>query len=342
MNKSLSENIKNLCYLRGVSGREDAVRSYIIEQIKDHAEYTVDPLGNLLVHKSGKVPAARTLLFSAHMDEVGFIVTHIDDKGYLHFAPVGGVQPEVTGGRAVLVGDEPVYGVIGCKATHLLKDKEENDPGKITDMLIDIGAKDKADAEKSVAVGDMVTFAAEYRPMGDNRLCAKAIDDRAGCAVLIEMIRSELPCDCVFAFTVQEEVGCFGGKTAAYTLRPDVAITVETTTAGDLAGVPEEKKVCRVEKGPVVSYMDKGAIYDHALYREVRALAAENSIPTQTKEGVCGGNESRSVMTSAGGCRILAVSVPTRYLHSASCVCSLRDVEDTLRLLMLLPGALAL
>ena len=100
MNKNLTENIKNLCYLRGISGREEAVREYIIEQIKDYAEYTVDPLGNLLVRKKGKVPAARTLMFSAHMDEVGFIVTHIDEKGFLHFAAVGGVQPEVAGGRA--------------------------------------------------------------------------------------------------------------------------------------------------------------------------------------------------------------------------------------------------
>lgn len=342
MNKNLTENIKNLCYLRGISGREEAVREYIIEQIKDYAEYTVDPLGNLLVRKKGKVPAARTLMFSAHMDEVGFIVTHIDEKGFLHFAAVGGVQPEVAGGRAVLVGDAPIYGSIGCKATHLVEKKDENDPGKIDEMLIDIGATDKGDAEKVVSVGDMVVFAAEYRPMGEDRVSARAIDDRAGCAMLIEMIRSELPCDCCFAFTVQEEVGCFGGKTAAYTLRPEIAITVETTTAGDLAGTPEEKKVCRLEKGPVVSYMDKGTIYDHELYREVRALAAENGIPTQTKEGVCGGNESRSVMTAASGCRILAVSVPTRYLHSASCTCSLRDVEDTQRLLMLLPGALAL
>lgn len=342
MNKELFENIKNLSYLRGISGREDAVRAYLIEQIEGHAEYEVDALGNLLVHKKGKTPAARTLLFSAHMDEVGFVVTHIDEKGYLRFAPVGGIVPEVTGGRAVLVGEPPVYGAIGCKATHLCRDKDEKDPGKIETMWIDIGAKDRTDAEHFVAVGDMVTFATEYRPMGEERVAARALDDRAGCAMMLQMIRGELACDCKFAFTVQEETGCFGAKTAAYALNPDIAVAIECTTAGDLAGVSVEKQVCRVGAGPVVSFMDKGAIYSYDLYREVRALAEQAGIPTQTKEGIFGGNESRSLMTARGGCRVLAVSVPTRYLHSASCVAAYRDIEDTLRLLMLLPGALAL
>ena len=136
---------------------------------------------------------------------------------------------------------------------------------------------------------------------GEGRVAGRALDDRAGCAMLLAMIREELPCDCCFSFTVQEEVGCFGGKTAAYTLRPDIAVAVETTTAGDLAGVPEERKVCRLGQGPVVSFMDRGTIYTYDLYKKVRALADENGIPNQTKEGVFGGNESRSLMTAAGG-----------------------------------------
>lgn len=342
MNELLQKNLMALCCLRGVSGREEAVRDFLIEQIKDCAEHRVDALGNLLVTKKGKQPAAHRLLFSAHMDEVGFVVTHIDEKGFLRFAPVGGVQPEVTGGRAVLVGDAPIYGVIGCKATHLCKDKEEKQPGKIEEMWIDIGAKDKADAEALVVPGDMVTFASGWRPIGDGAISARAIDDRAGCAALLTMIQSELPCDCSFAFTVQEEVGCFGAKTAAYALRPEIAVAVEGTTAGDLAGVPEEKAVCRVGRGPVVSFMDKGAIYDHALYRTIRAEAQKAGIPTQTKEGVFGGNESRSLMTAGKGCRVAAVSVPVRYLHSALAVASLADIEDTFRLLSLLAEALAL
>lgn len=342
MNEILQKHLMALCCLRGISGREEAVRDYLIEQIKDHAEYRVDALGNLLVTKKGNKPAARRLLFSAHMDEVGFVVTHIDDKGFLRFAPVGGILPEVTGGRAVLVGDQPLYGVIGCKATHLCKEKEEKRPGKIEEMWIDIGAKEKAEAEGLVSPGDMVTFASGWRPMGDGAVSARAIDDRAGCAALLTMIQGETACDCFFAFTVQEEVGCFGAKTAAYALRPEIAVAVEGTTAGDLAGVPEEKAVCHVGSGPVVSFMDKGAIYDHELYRTVRAAAQKAGIPSQTKEGVFGGNESRSLMTAGEGCRVLAVSVPVRYLHSAFAVASLADVEETYRLLSLLPEALGL
>ncbi len=341
-NKNLERNLKALTALRGISGREDAVRNYIISEIGESADWHVDALGNLIVYKKGKQPAKKRLLFSAHMDEVGFIVTHIDEKGYLHFAPVGGVQPEVTGGRPVWVGDEPVYGVIGAKPVHLSSAEERKNPGKIEDFLIDIGAATREEAEEKVSVGDMVTFDSQYLPLGEERLAVRAIDDRAGCAMLLELIRSELPCDCIFAFTVQEEVGCFGAKPAAYAAHPEVAVVVESTTAGDLAGVPEEKKVCRVGGGPVVSFMDKGTVYDFDLYREVRAVATAAGIKNQTKEGVCGGNESRYVLTAREGCRTVAVSVPVRYLHSPYSVADTGDIEDTLALLSRLPAALAL
>ena len=188
----------------------------------------------------------------------------------------------------------------------------------------------------------MVTFTGPVVHYGEGRVAGRALDDRAGCAMLLAMIREELPCDCCFSFTVQEEVGCFGGKTAAYTLRPDIAIAVETTTAGDLAGVPEEKKVCRLGNGPVVSFMDRGTIYTYDLYKKVRALADAHNIPNQTKEAVCGGNESRSLMTAAGGSEVLAISIPSRYLHSPACVADEKDIENTLELLRLLPEALAL
>ena len=269
-------------------------------------------------------------------------MTGIDEKGFLSFAPVGGVQPEVTGGRMVLVGDDGIPGMVGCKPVHLCDEKERCDPGKLSAMKIDIGAKDKADAEKRVAPGDMVTFTGPVLHYGEGRVAGRALDDRAGCAMLLAMIREELPCDCCFSFTVQEEVGCFGGKTAAYALRPDIAVAVETTTAGDLAGVPEERKVCRLGQGPVVSFMDRGTIYTYDLYKKVRALADENGIPNQTKEGVFGGNESRSLMTAAGGCEVMAISIPSRYLHSPACVADEKDIENTLELLRLLPGALAL
>ena len=148
--EQLWKDIETLCALRGPSGREAAVREYLIEQIKGHAEYEVDPLGNLLVRKKGKKPAKKVLQLSAHMDEVGFIITNIDEKGFLSFAPVGGIQPEVTGGRMVLVGDDAIPGMVGCKPVHLCDDKERSDPGKISNMKIDIGAKDKAEAEKLV------------------------------------------------------------------------------------------------------------------------------------------------------------------------------------------------
>ena len=194
--EQLWKDIETLCALRGPSGREAAVREYLIEQIKGHAEYEVDPLGNLLVRKKGKKPAKKVLQLSAHMDEVGFIITNIDEKGFLSFAPVGGIQPEVTGGRMVLVGDNAIPGMVGCKPVHLCDDKERSDPGKISNMKIDIGAKDKAEAEKLVSLGDMVTFTGPVVHYGEGRVAGRALDDRAGCAMLLAMIREELPCDC--------------------------------------------------------------------------------------------------------------------------------------------------
>ena len=183
--EQLWKDIETLCALRGPSGREAAVREYLIEQIKGHAEYEVDPLGNLLVRKKGKKPAKKVLQLSAHMDEVGFIITNIDEKGFLSFAPVGGIQPEVTGGRMVLVGDDAIPGMVGCKPVRLCDDKARSAPGKISNMKIDIGAKDKAEAEKLVSLGDMVTFTGPVVHYGEGRVAGRALDDRAGCAMLL-------------------------------------------------------------------------------------------------------------------------------------------------------------
>jgi endoglucanase len=164
----------------------------------------------------------------------------------------------------------------------------------------------------------------------------KALDDRAGCAMLIKLIQSELEYDCTFVFTVQEEIGCVGAKAAAYTVKPDISIVVETTTAGDLAGVAPNKKVCALKNGPVVPFMDRGTVYDRELYDRAHAVANRLGIPCQTKEGVYGGTEGRSIQTAGAGAKVLAVSLPCRYLHSASCLLAQQDMQQELQLLQAL------
>lgn len=330
----LHNDVEALCMLRGVSGQEEAVRAFLMQEIAPYASCRVDAMGNLLVEKKGKERAAKKVLFSAHMDEVGFLVTHIEKDGLLRIAPVGGISRLVMPGRAVLVGDDAVPGVIGCKPVHLLEKEEREIPAKAEECMVDIGAADAQEAEKLVTPGDMVTFCAPFTPLGTEKFCSKAIDDRAGCAMLLSMIRAELPYDCWFSFTVQEETGCAGAKAAAFAIQPDIAVAVESTTAGDLADVPGDKLVCQQGKGPVLSFMDRGTLYDRELFRLVCDSAKQKGMACQVKEGVFGGNESRNLQTAGGGARAVAVSLPVRYLHSASSVCMWRDVDETMALLL--------
>ena len=181
-------------------------------------------------------------------------------------------------------------------------------------------------------MGDIVGFDTAYLEFGDNLVRAKALDDRAGCYILIEMIKKDLPFDVTFAFTVMEEIGCIGATTAAYAVHPQYALVIEGTTAGDIHGDPNVSDVCKVGDGPVVSFMDSGTIYDRELYRLALDTAKEAQIPLQMKKSVSGGNESGTIQRTWGGCKVLALSVPCRYIHSPVSVASLKDIEDTQRL----------
>ncbi len=327
------EMIKELCALPGISGRENAVRDYIIEKIKDYAEYSVDPLGNLIVFKKGKKSAKNKVMLDAHMDEVGLIIAAITSEGYLRFTKVGGIDTRVMIGRTVKVGSSAVNGVIGIKPVHLVEKSAESDIPKPDDLYIDIGAKDKEEAEKYVNLGDSAWFASDFVEFGDGFVKAKALDDRAGCAILVEMIRSELEYDAWFSFSTQEEIGTRGAQTAAYTIAPDYAIVVETTTAADISGVKDEKRVCICGKGGTVSFMDRSTIYSKELFDKAFEIAERNGIACQPKTMVAGGNDAGAIHKSRDGVKVLTVSVPCRYLHSPSCVIKYGDVEESLKLI---------
>lgn len=327
------EMIKELCALSGISGREYAVRDYIIEKIKDYAEYSIDPLGNLIVFKKGRNPAKNKVMLDAHMDEVGLIITAITSEGYLKFAKVGGIDSRVMLGRAVKVGEKAVNGVIGIKPVHLVDKGAEASVPKVDDLYIDIGAKSKEEAAKYVRLGDAAWFASDLVEFGDGFVKAKALDDRAGCAILIELIRSELEYDMWFSFSVQEEIGTRGAQTSAFTIAPDYAIVVETTTAADIAGVKDEKRVCICGEGGTVSFMDRSTLYNRELFDKAFEIAKKNSIKCQPKTMVAGGNDAGAIHKSRGGVKVLTVSVPCRYLHSPGCVIKYSDVEESFKLI---------
>ena len=323
------ETLKELCSLPGISGREDKVRDYIISRIEGFCDYKIDPLGNLIVFKKGKKSPKNKIMLDSHMDEVGMIVTGADSGGFLKFATVGGVDPEVIIGRNVLIGEKNIPGVLGIKPIHLIEKSEEQDLPKKDDMYIDIGAKNKEEALSLAPLGEEIHFESEFIRFGDGFIKSKAIDDRAGCAIMIDLIRSELEYDCYFSFSVQEEIGTRGAKASAYTIDPDYAIVIETTTAADISGVKGEARVCVCGEGGAVSFMDRATVYDRSLYQKALEVAKSNNIKAQTKTRVAGGNDAGAIHKSRGGVKVLTVSVPTRYLHSPCCVCKYDDIVST-------------
>lgn len=321
------ETLKTLCEMNGTSGREDDVREYILERLEGKCSMRVDALGNIIAFKEGKNRAKNKVMISAHMDEVGFIVTYITEEGYLRFDAVGGIDEKVIVGRTVTVGDKNIPGVIGIKAIHLTDKADEGKVPEISSMYIDIGAADKKEAEAYVSIGDSAYFISDFERIGENKIKSKAIDDRFGCSVMIDMIENGTEYDTYFAFLVQEEVGLRGAAAAAYKVEPDYAIVLEATTAADVAGVKKEDCVCALSNGAVVSFMDRSTVYNRDLFKRAFELAKENGISCQTKTTIAGGNDAGAIHKSGTGVYTLTVSLPCRYIHSATSVADITDME---------------
>ena len=325
--------LKELCRLNGVSGNEGGVRSYLAKRaLECSAEVRVDRIGNLIVFKKGRKPTGNRLMLCAHMDEVGVVATRITDEGFLKFDFVGGVDRRVAIGKPVVVGEKKIPGVIGLKAIHLTTKEERKKAPKTESLYIDIGCKDKESAGKLVEPGDYGAFVCEPEEFGGGLFKARAIDDRVGCAVMLKLLEEDLPLDAAFAFTAQEEVGTRGAFGAAFSATPEIALVLETTTAADLPGVEGRRRVCAPGKGPVISYMDGGTIYDRELFETLRRLSEENHIPWQTKEYIAGGNDARTIQRTKAGVRVAALSAATRYLHAPASVGSVADFENMLKL----------
>ena len=332
----MTELLEKLCLLDGISGDEAEVREFIISQIKDYAEVTVDPLGSIIAFCKGKKKPKNKVLVSAHMDEVGMIVTYINADGTLKCDCVGGVDPKVVFGKRVRVGKNKLLGVIAGTAVHNVAKSERNKAVPFDKLVIDIGCESRQQAEELVKQGDSVSFVSEFVRFGDGFVKCKAIDDRAGCAIMIKLIKDQPEYDTYFTFVVQEEIGLRGAATASYTVDPDYTFVLEATTASDIPESENEKKVCELGKGAVVSYMDRHTIYDKEMIDLAFETARENNIAVQTKSVIAGGNDAGAIHISRGGVRTTAVSLPCRYLHSPSCVINEADMKSAYDLVKLL------
>ena len=332
----MTEILEKLCLLPGVSGDESAVASEILSLIEDYCEAETDPLGSIIARKKGARSSDKVILFDAHMDEVGLMVTAAAEDGSLLFTTVGGIDPRVLLGRQVLVGEDALPGVIGGKPIHL-QDADERKTAVPADKLrIDIGCRNREEALSLAKPGDTVAFLPEFARFGNGAFRGKAIDDRFGCAVLVDLIRSELPVDCTFVFSVQEEATGFGAEAAAFSVRPDIAVAVEATSAADIPGVSGADCACKLGGGAVLSLLDKGALYPQPLTRRCAAIAEQKGIPFQYKTAVAGRNDASAYQKTAGGAEVLAISAPCRYIHSPQCVIREEDMRAVRELLFAL------
>lgn len=339
----LRDTLATLSELHGISGREEQVRDHILKEITPYCDSVeVNSTGSVIAFKKGKETPKYKLMLCAHMDEVGMIVTDVNENGLLKFATVGGIDRRVLCGTPVLVGDDKILGVIGAKPVHLLDGDERGQAPDVKDMYIDVGALTKEEALAAVLPGDDVVFDTHFGAFGDGLLKGKALDDRAGCAVLMEIIKRDLACDLWFVFSTMEEVGLRGAKCAAFSVAPDMAIVVESTTAADIPNVDECSKVCKVGGGAVISFMDRATIYDRGMLKMVQRVAGERGIKWQYKQGVTGGNDAGSIHNSRAGVRTAAISLPCRYLHSPCSVIAENDLNAVCELVHALAEKAAL
>lgn len=332
--------LEKLCQAFGPTSCEYEVADMIAAETEGkYDEHISDFIGDHIYRIKGKTD--KKMMLSAHMDEVGFMISAIDDHGYLYFQHVGGFDVKVLCGRKLFVGDhgkEKISGLIASKAIHQQSKEERGKATPIDKMYIDIGATSKEDAEKYVSVGDYAVFDSDFVRFGDSMIKGKAIDDRLGCAVLCDIIKyihdNDITpdFDLYFCFTVREEVGRSGAVITANRIQPDMAVVLESTAVGDIANTPEHKRVAKTGDGPTVSVMDNGTVYLPEMVEFALGIGKKYDIPCQIKKYVSGGNDAAHIHKSSGGVKTVSLSCPTRYIHSASCVINEKDYDSMFEL----------
>ena len=312
----LKELLRDLCQLDGVPGYEDEVRAYIEEKARPYAdEMFADSFGNQFVLKKGKTQGKRPLMVCAHMDEVGFLVRNITEDGMVKLAAAGGIDPRVLIGRRMKVGLKKTLGVISLKAIHLTTPEERTKAPDLQSLYVDMGATSKKEAEK-------------YAGVGDDCVKAKALDDRIGCAVMLDMLKGEVPQDTWFVFAVGEEIGHRGARVAVQRLDPAAVLVIEGTTAADMPDVPAHKQSTRIRQGAVVSLIDGGNVYSRGLRQAVCAEADKRGVKWQYRQSANGATDASFGTIGASGALTFGLSAPVRYIHCACGVAYLPDLAE--------------
>jgi tetrahedral aminopeptidase len=331
--------LSDLTELFGVSGFEDEVRGRLDELVRPHVDdVRVDALGNLIAERAGG--GGPRLMLAAHMDEIGFMVRYVEEDGWLRLAPVGGWDERIVLAHALTIRSDDgksVRGVVGALPPHLLTDEDREKPVPLDEVFVDVGASSADEvAALGIRVGSPATIAYPLEGLGDGSVAVKALDDRVGCTVLVrtleELAGDRLDIELTAVFTVAEELGLRGARTAAAQIEPDIALALEGTTAADVPGVEPARQPTRLGGGPAITVMDQTIVVSPVLVRALTELAESEGIPYQYKLPSSGGTDAAAMQQSGRGALAGVISVPCRYIHSPFSVLRLDDLERTIEL----------
>ncbi|MFA7274980.1 MAG: M42 family metallopeptidase [Crocinitomicaceae bacterium] len=328
--------LAHICTTPGAPGFEDKIRQVVLEEIKGYVdEVEIDNLGNVYAIKRGK--SNKKVMVGAHMDEIGFIVTHIDDKGFIRFHTLGGFDPKtLTAQRVIIHGKQDIIGVMASKPIHVMTTDERNKVAKLSDYFIDTGLT--AEEVKSiVTIGDSVTREREFIEMG-KCVNSKSLDNRLAVFILIETLKNlkgkEIPFDLYGVFTVQEEVGVRGANVASLRINPDFGFGLDTTIAFDLPGAAAHEMITELGKGTAIKIMDAMTICDTRMVRYMKEVADRNKITWQPEILTAGGTDTAGIQRmTEGGSIAGAISIPTRHLHQVIEMAHKEDIQGSIDLL---------
>ncbi|MFN3346554.1 MAG: M42 family metallopeptidase [Candidatus Bipolaricaulaceae bacterium] len=329
------ELLKRLSEAPGVPGREEAIRAIVREALEGYVdEFEVDRLGNIIAHKRGLGPK---VVVAAHMDEIGFLVSHVDEEtGHLRIEPVGGFDARTLIASRVVVHTQsgPLLGLIGTKPVHILTEEERKKEIRIQDLFVDVGLPGK-EVKGRVRVGDPVTLYQTFAEVGE-LVSGKALDDRVGVYVGVEALRrlGTHRADIYFVGTVQEEVGLRGARTSAFQIAPEIGVALDVTLACDMPGVQPHEQVTKLGKGVAIKVKDSASISHPGLVRFLVKLAEEKSIPYQLEILPRGGTDAGAIQLAREGAAVVTLSVPTRYVHTVVEAAHKKDIEAAISLLV--------
>ncbi len=330
--------IENLTQINGISGSERKVAEFMYNELKEFSdEVEFDNLGSIIFKKKSYKGAPKVMI-AAHLDQIGFLITYIDKKGFAYIKPIGGWWPAqlMTQEVSVTIEDGKEYiGIIGHKPSKNLSKKEKIE---FTDIFIDFGVKDREELlSYGIQIGDPVTPVSSYKPLCNEKYVAtKAWDNRVGCGIIGELLKNlkdvELPCELYLVGNVQEEVGLRGAKTSAQKINPDVVISIDIGGYGDTPGCEEYDSILTLGKGPSIAFLDATAIGNRKIIDFAKKIAKENDIPYQVDIMLNGGTDTGEMHKAHDGAIPLTVSIPTRYGHSHNSIVHLDDVENSIKL----------